>query len=75
MNSFPNRIVSVSKPYVRPIVRGKEVKKVEFGAKCNNILVDGMSFFKEARLAGHYIMSMSLAQWGPLPLNVILSTK
>ena len=32
------------KPYVRPIVRGKEVKKVEFGAKCNNIQVDGMSF-------------------------------
>ena len=25
------------KPYVRPIVRGKEVKSVEFGAKCNNI--------------------------------------
>ena len=39
--SIPNRIVSVSKPYVRPIVRGKETKNVEFGAKCNNILVDG----------------------------------
>ena len=24
------RIVSISKPYVRPIVRGKEVKSVEF---------------------------------------------
>ena len=35
--SIPDRIVSVSKPYVRPIVRGKEVKSVEFGAKCNNI--------------------------------------
>ena len=31
----------------RPIVRGKEVKKVEFGAKCNNILVDGISFIKK----------------------------
>ena len=30
--SIPNRIVSISKPYVRPIVRGKEVKSVEFGA-------------------------------------------
>ena len=39
--SIPDRIVSISKPYVRPIVRGKEVKNVEFGAKCNNILVDG----------------------------------
>ena len=38
--SIPNRIVSISKPYVRPIVRGKEVKSVEFGAKVNNILVD-----------------------------------
>ena len=35
--SVPDRIVSVSKSYVRPIVRGKEVKPVEFGAKCNNI--------------------------------------
>ena len=45
--SIPHRIVSVNKPYVRPIVRGKEVKKVEFGAKCNNILVDGMSFIEK----------------------------
>ena len=37
--SIPDRIVSISKPYVRPIVRGKEVKNVEFGAKCNNILL------------------------------------
>ncbi len=44
--SIPNRIVSVNKPYVRPIVRGKEIKKVEFGAKCNNILVDGISFIE-----------------------------
>lgn len=45
--SIPNRIVSVSKPYVRPIVRGKEVKSVEFGAKCNNIMVDGISFIEK----------------------------
>ena len=45
--SIPNRIVSVSKPYVRPIVRGKEIKKVEFGAKCNNIQVDGISFIEK----------------------------
>lgn len=35
--SVKDRIVSISKPYVRPIVRGKEGKSVEFGAKCNNI--------------------------------------
>lgn len=45
--SIPNRIESVNKPYVCPIVRGKEVKKVEFGAKCNNILVDGLSFIEK----------------------------
>ena len=45
--SIPDRIVSVSKPYVRPIVRGKEVKSVEFGAKCNNIMVDGVSFIEK----------------------------
>lgn len=45
--SIPDRIVSVSKPYVRPIVRGKEAKGVEFGAKVNNILVDGMSFIEK----------------------------
>ena len=42
--SIPNRIVSLAKPYVRPIVRGKENKSVEFGAKVNNFLVDGVSF-------------------------------
>ena len=45
--SIPNRIVSVNKPNVRPIVRGKEIKKVEFGAKYNNILIDGMSFIEK----------------------------
>ena len=45
--SIPNRIVSVSKPYIRPIVRGKETKTVEFGAKCNNILIDGISFVEK----------------------------
>ena len=34
-------------PFWGPIVRGKEVKSVEFGAKCNNILVDGISFIEK----------------------------
>ena len=45
--SIPNRIVSLSKPHLRSIVRGKEVKSVEFGAKVNNILVDGISFIEK----------------------------
>jgi hypothetical protein len=42
--SVPGRIVSVSKSYIRPIVRGKEVKQVEFGAKVNMIQFDGINF-------------------------------
>ncbi len=44
--SVPGRIVSISKSYVRPIVRGKEVKKVEFGAKVNMIQFDGINFIE-----------------------------
>ncbi|WP_438263992.1 hypothetical protein [Arenibacter palladensis] len=28
-------IVSMDRPYIRPMVRGKEIKPVEFGAKVN----------------------------------------
>ena len=33
IHSVPNRIVSISQPYIRPIVRGKAAAPVEFGAK------------------------------------------
>ena len=36
-----DRIVSVSQPFVRPIVRGKAGKPVEFGAKLDISVVDG----------------------------------
>lgn len=41
-----DRIVSLSKPYIRPIVRGKEVKAVEFGAKVNVLQVGGINFIE-----------------------------
>ena len=41
-----DRIVSISKAYIRPIIRGKEVKPVEFGAKVNKLQVDGISFIE-----------------------------
>jgi len=41
-----NRIVSIGKKYLRPIVRGKETKLVEFGAKVNKIQVDGINFIE-----------------------------
>lgn len=40
------RIVSLDKPYIRPIVRGKEIKKVEFGAKVHKFQVDGISYIE-----------------------------
>lgn len=41
-----NRIVSIDKPYLRPIVRGKETKSVEFGAKVNKIQINGINFIE-----------------------------
>lgn len=41
-----NRIVSLFKPYLRPIVRGKERKPVEFGAKVHASQVDGINFIE-----------------------------
>jgi hypothetical protein len=39
-----DRIVSISQPHIRPIVRGKASSDVEFGAKISVSLVDGYSF-------------------------------
>ena len=53
-----DRIVSISQPYVRPIVRGKQSKPVEFGAKLSVslngqglarvIIFDGMRFMRDS---------------------------
>lgn len=40
-HTVPNRIVSVSQPFLRPIVRGKAGKPVEFGAKLDISVADG----------------------------------
>ena len=40
-HTVPDRIVSVSQPFVRPIVRGKAGKPVEFGMKLDISIVDG----------------------------------
>ena len=41
-----HRVVSIDRPYIRPIIRGKENQRVEFGAKSNNIQIDGISFIE-----------------------------
>ena len=42
--SIPDRIVSLTQPHVRPIVRGKSGRDTEFGAKLSCSLVDGYAF-------------------------------
>lgn len=42
-HSVKDRIISLSKPYVRPIVRGKASAKTEFGAKVEISVVNGYS--------------------------------
>ncbi len=41
-----DRIASIDKPYIRPIIRGKERKRVEFGAKSNLIQIDKINFIE-----------------------------
>ena len=45
-STVPQRIVSLHKPHVRAIIRGKEVKAVEFGVKVNMLQVDGINFIE-----------------------------
>ena len=40
-NRCDDRIVSISQPHVRPIIRGKQGKKVEFGSKLGLAMMDG----------------------------------
>lgn len=44
--SVENRIVSIFKPYVRPIKRGKENKPVEFGMKVHMCQTDGINWIE-----------------------------
>jgi hypothetical protein len=43
-HSVEDRIVSISQPHVRPIVRGKAVSPVEFGAKVAISVIGGYAF-------------------------------
>jgi hypothetical protein len=44
VHTISNRIVSISQPHVRPIVRGKTNAAVEFGAKISISLINGYAF-------------------------------
>lgn len=45
--SIEKRIVSIEQPYIRPIVRGKAGRAVEFGAKISISYLDGYVFLDE----------------------------
>lgn len=45
-SKLSDRILSLHKPYVRAIVRGKETKTVEFGAKVHMMQIDGVNFIE-----------------------------
>lgn len=55
-----HRIVNIHQPHVRPIVRGKENAKTEFGSKIQMSLVGGFAFIDhlswEAFNEGNYLM-------------------
>ena len=48
-HKVPDRIVSISQHWVRPIVRGKENADVEFGAKVEMSIVDGFLRIEDLR--------------------------
>lgn len=50
----PDRIVSLYKPYLRPIVRGKENKPVEFGAKVHQLQVGGCNFIEHLSFSAYH---------------------
>jgi hypothetical protein len=41
--SIEDKIVSLSQPHIRPIVRGKAGKPIEFGAKLSASCIEGYS--------------------------------
>ena len=61
------RIVSIDKAYVRPIIRGKETRRVEFGPKANLVQVDGINFIEHLSFDAfnegiHLISSVELVE-------------
>ena len=48
-HKVPDRIVSLSQSWVRPIVRGKQTADVEFGAKVEMRVVDGFLRIEDMR--------------------------
>lgn len=82
VNRITERIVSFHRPYVRPIKRGKQGKKVEFGGKGALVHVGGFLFldyfehraFAEENLMAEHLLGY-VERFGKLPPYVTTDTK
>jgi hypothetical protein len=76
-----NRIVSLSQPHVRPIPRGKQRAKIEFGAKLAVSVVNGYTFadhvsydnFNEGIISEEAIKAYK-KRFGLLPTRILADT-
>jgi hypothetical protein len=81
-NRIANRIVSLYRPYVRPVKTGKQAKETEFGAKGALVHVDGFLFmdhwkheaFNEAEYAVDHVAGY-VERFGKLPPAFVADTK
>jgi len=78
-NRVDNRIVSISQPHIRPIVRGKAGTPVEFGAKINMSVVNGYVFLDEISYDSFYegdLLENAIANYyirfGMLPSKILV---
>jgi len=81
-NRIEDRVVSFHRPYVRPIKRGKQGKKTEFGGKGGLVHVGGFMFldhFEHRAFAEENLMVAHLLgyveRFGKLPPSVTADTK
>jgi len=82
INRVDERIVSFHRPYVRPIKRGKQGKKTEFGGKGALVHVGGFLFldyfehraFAEEELLGRHVAGYK-DRFGKLPLYLSMDAK
>jgi len=81
-NRVEERIVSFARPYVRPIKRGKQGKKTEFGGKGALVHVGGflfLDYFEHRAFAEEELLMDHLAgymdRFGKLPPSVVMDTK
>jgi hypothetical protein len=81
-NRIANRIVSLYRPYVRPVKTGKQAKETEFGAKGALVQVDGFLFmdhwkheaFNESAYAVDHVAAYA-ERFGKLPPFFVADTK